>query len=73
METVNITGITHAIAYLCFENEKRLQQKELLKKLIYFPTTVPHDKDYEELLQSFAFPCIAVAFQLDSASVQYSV
>ena len=70
---VNITGITHAIAYLCFENEKRLQQKELLKKLIYFPTTVPHDKDYEELLQSFAFPCIAVAFQLDSASVQYSV
>ena len=28
---VNITGITHAIAYLCFENEKRLQQKELLK------------------------------------------
>ena len=43
---VNITGITHAIAYLCFENEKRLQQKELLKKLIYFPTTVPHDKDY---------------------------
>lgn len=70
---VNITGITHAIAYLCFENEKRLQQKELLKKLIYFPTTVPHDKDYEELLQSFVFPCIAVAFQLDSASVQYSV
>lgn len=70
---VNFTEITHAIAYLCFENEKQLQQKELLKKLIYFPATVSHDKDYEEFVQSLAFPCIAVAFQLDSTSIQYSV
>ena len=70
---VNITSITHAIAYLCFENEKRLQQEELLKKLIYFPSTIEHGKDYEKLLSRLKFPNIAVAFQLDTIPPQHSI
>lgn len=67
----NIIELTQSIAYLCFENEKKIQKIEQFQKMIYFPASIDYERDdgYGKILEQLKFPYYTIAFFIEEKNL----